>query len=209
MKEGLYLPNCTYSLSNGMFLNTLEYEMNITSSNGISSIAYPNMNQSLPLDFFVIYYSNNTNRIEALECAMRFCGQTYNSSVHSGQTVTTLTDTWGKLTVLPSQLNGVDTYYILEGGPATFTVDSNIPWAMATPAEQIFQGLNSFEQMGEQFRDEWDMYQVSSGAQAIWSTLTASDEMAAMTTLMKNMAISLTNRYVAHILLTVVCHPPP
>jgi hypothetical protein len=61
-----------------------------------SSLAYPETNPSvgsltmtvLVLKFYVIYYFNNTNGFEAIECALRFGGATYNSSVQNEKTLT-------------------------------------------------------------------------------------------------------------------------
>jgi hypothetical protein len=207
MGNGKDLPDCTYSLPNGAILDSGGYAMNITSYPEVPSITYPNMSDSLPLDFFVIYYSNNTHRIEALECALRFCGQTYNTTVKLGQTTTKVTDTWGQLTLVEVLTDGVDdvNYYLLQGRPTNFTVNSLIPIAMEMPANQLFQGLNSLQQMGSQFQSEGNMYQDSSGAQAIWDTLSTNDEMAAMASLMDNLAVSLTNRFVFTISLFFSC----
>jgi hypothetical protein len=154
------------------------------------------MTGTLPIDFFVIYYSNNTYRVEALECAMRFCGQTYNSSVNNGETVTRLTDTWGQLT--PGNFyDGV--FYLLEEGSVTFSVEYMVPVYLAAASSQIFSGTNPREQPGTN--------PASPAAQAIWTTLTTNDEMSAMTSFMNNMAISLTNRYAFPIFLSTSSSP--
>lgn len=195
------LPNCTFSLPNGALLNAMENEITVASASlpGVSStpsIAHLNMTGTLPIDFFVIYYSNNTYRVEALECAMRFCGQTYNSSVNNGDTVTRLTDTWGQLT--PGNIyDGV--FYLLEEGSVTFSVEYMVPVYLAAASSQIFSGTNPREQPGTN--------PASPAAQAIWTTLTTNDEMSAMTSFMNNMAISLTNRYAFPIFLSTSSSP--
>jgi hypothetical protein len=109
-----------------VFLDTLNGVLNITSAqtgagDPFNSLAYPGLGSGVDngniVDFFVIYYSNYTNRIEAIECALRFYSQTYNSVVNKGQTTTKVTSTWDQISV-PG--NGS---LLVEGGPVQFEIN--------------------------------------------------------------------------------------
>jgi hypothetical protein len=86
---------CQYALPNGMMLHVSDAYLNISkTTTTVPSLTYSN---DTIVDFFVVYYSDASNSVQAAEGALRFCGQTYNTSVTVGTTRTISTQTWGSL----------------------------------------------------------------------------------------------------------------
>jgi hypothetical protein len=159
----------------------------------IDSIAYPGYLSENVIDFFVIYYSNNTHRLEAMECALQVCGQAYNTVVNSSHTTTVLVNTWDQI-----QYNtNYDMVASLEGGPTPFqySLNNGVFQELIPTSSEIFYGIS---QPGDNTFDYYLSFQdrrVSPGAQGIGSALLRSvNETASMDAFLDNMAIAITNR---------------
>ena len=200
------LPNCTYELPNGVMLDADDCTLNVTSAldygNGsTNSIAYPESLNGIPIDFFVAYISHNTGLIVAMEYALCFCGQTYNSSVTGGQTLTTIISTWNTTSIY--EFYG---WAVMEGGPVAFNISLDIIQNMMDASQEIFQGIivadpsgGSSDYLSGSLISKSDN-EISISGQAIRDVLTqTSNESAAMDVFMNNLAIGLTNRSVTPI----------
>jgi hypothetical protein len=196
---------CKYELPNGVMLDTEGFILNVTSANqgngSMNSIAYPEFIIGMPIDFFVTYISPNTGHIVAMEYALCFCGQTYNSSVTEGQTLTTIISTWNTTTSLyDGEFYG---WAVMEGGPVAFNISLDIIQNMMDASQEIFEGiipadLSSGGLPGSVISKSDT--EISISAQAIRAVLTQTgNESAAMDVFMNNLAISLTNRFVTPI----------
>ena len=199
------LPNCTYELPNGVMLDADDCTLNVTSAldygNGsTNSIAYPESLNGIPIDFFVVYISHNTGLIVAMEYALCFCGQTYNSSVTGGQTLTTIISTWNTIKRVTSGSYGELWGFVVIEGPVVFNISEYVISNMMDASQEIFQGMvvpvsgDFFQTISQSDTG------VSISAQAIGTVFTqAGNESAAMDVFMNNLAISLTNRFVTPI----------
>jgi hypothetical protein len=178
-----------------VFLNTIvNDELNMSAYYEYPTIAYQKTWWNIAHDFFLIYYSNNTNRVEAMECGLYFCGQTYNTSVVQGVTTTTAIATWGQLT--PAECCDVD--YVLEGGPLNLSLAASPHWVMMVNNLEVFRGAKWVTPSATYYPMLEDPFTPSPAVQAVSMALETDDEMSGMTTFMTNMAIGLTNRYTFH-----------
>jgi hypothetical protein len=180
-------------------LDTEYIILNVTSAlnydNGsTNSIAYPEFLNVITIDFFVTYISHNTGLIVAMEYALCFCSQTYNSSMTGGQTLTTIISTWNTITSVPGgEAYGWDRWVVIEG-PVVFNMSLNVIDNMMAASQEIFQGVEWVDHYTP-ISDAND--KVSISAQAIAAVLAQrGNESAAMDVFMNNLAISLTNRSV-------------
>lgn len=161
------VPNCTHVLPNGASFDTeLEEDLNITqvmtnytydAETGYfdyhtNSIAYPEPLTSPIINFTVFYISNETNQVEAMECALQFCGQTYNTSVARGRTLTTLTNTWDTISFAQD-----NSQIVIEGGPVTFDVSLITISRMIGLSGEAIQGLPTVQ---EQIGSNWQYSEV-------------------------------------------------
>ncbi|KAE9378301.1 hypothetical protein N431DRAFT_500971 [Stipitochalara longipes BDJ] len=184
---------CQYALPNGMMLHGLDAYMNISTTPSIPSLTYSN---DTILDFFVVYYSNASNSDQAMEGALRFCGQTYNTSVAIGQTKTVSTQTWGSLNMTVSNDESKTPTYTLIGGKEALSVDINVFNAMQKALGQAFQQaswVNEVADDGNQFFVTLSG-EISVAAQALKATLyNEIDPVAALQNFTGDLSIALTN----------------
>ncbi|KAN0108652.1 Protein of unknown function (DUF3176) domain containing protein [Hyaloscypha variabilis] len=185
---------CQYALPNGMMLHGLDAYMNIsTTTTTVPSLTYSN---DTILDFFVVYYSNVSNSVQAVEGALRFCGQTYNTSVTVGTTRTVSTQTWGSLDMSVSKDGSRTPIYSLIGGPDVLSVDLDVFNAMQSALGQAFQlasWVNEVEDDGNQFFLTPNG-QISVAAQALKATLYSTiDSVGALQNFTGDLSIALTN----------------
>jgi hypothetical protein len=203
--NGSDLPSCTYKLPNRVILDTDFFIPNVTSAthldyvNGSTdSIAYPEFYSGIPIDFFVIYVSPNTGYIVAMEYALCFYGQTYNSSVTGGQTLTTIISTCN---TIPSVYGSAYGASVVIEGPVVFNISQDNIDKMMGASQDIFQGIQ-FVNSEYVFTTDISMpdKDISISAQAIAIALAQTgNESAAMDVFMNNLAISLTSRFVTPI----------
>lgn len=208
---------CNYTLPNGPYLYGEDYDMNITSIqfdilgfNTVLAPAYPgSFNQSLSsiafsdipvvADFFIIYYSWSTRKMEAVECSLSFCGQTYNTSVKRGQTNTTAIKRWGQLNTTITVEGG---FLINQTWPL---VGDNTTFQVAAPYSSSLQGELSGFLTGYRYTNDYTEYIYSSTiAQIFGHALGASigdilsnpsDDVEILSQLLEGLAIGLTNKY--------------
>ncbi|PMD44555.1 hypothetical protein L207DRAFT_630876 [Hyaloscypha variabilis F] len=185
---------CQYALPNGMMLHGSDAYMNIsTTTTTVPSLTYSN---DAILDFFVVYYSNASNSVQAVEGALRFCGQTYNTSVTVGTTRTVSTQTWGSLDMSVSKDESGTPIYSLIGGPNALSVDLDVFNAMRSALGQAFQPaswVNEVEDDGNQFFLTPNG-QISVAAQALKATLYSTiDSVGALQNFTGDLSIALTN----------------
>ncbi|PMD17019.1 hypothetical protein NA56DRAFT_752676 [Hyaloscypha hepaticicola] len=147
---------CKYSLPNGMefqgigeFLNISTASSNPTLTSTLTSMSYSN---NTILDFFVVYYSAALNSVQAMEGKLKFCGQTYNTSVISAQTKTNIIDSWGALDMTYStpRASGPPIYPLI-GGQSVLSVDQDVFTAMGVALDQVFQRNWAESDDGNQF----------------------------------------------------------
>jgi hypothetical protein len=178
-----------------MMLHGSDAYMNIsTTTTTVPSLTYSN---DAILDFFVVYYSNASNSVQAVEGALRFCGQTYNTSVTVGTTRTVSTQTWGSLDMSVSKDESGTPIYSLIGGPNVLSVDLDVFNAMRSALGQAFQPaswVNEVEDDGNQFFLTPNG-QISVAAQALKATLYSTiDSVGALQNFTGDLSIALTNK---------------
>lgn len=190
---------CKYSLPNGMelhgigeFLNISKASSNPTLTSTLTSMSYSN---DTILDFFVVYYSAALNTVQAMEGALKFCGQTYNTSVTSAQTKTNIIDSWGALDMTYStpRASGPPIYPLV-GGQQVLSVDQDVFTAMGVALEQVFQGNWAESDDGNQFFLTPDG-SISTAAQVLSILLfNETEPMAALQNFTDKLSIALTNK---------------
>jgi hypothetical protein len=154
--------------------------------------------QGLQYQSVVTYISHNTGHIVAMEYALCFCGQTYNSSVIGGQTLTTIISTWN---TIPSVEDFTYEWVFIEW-PVVFNISQEIIRNMMGASQEIFQGTEFFAYSDNSFDTQISMANedISISAQAMATVLAQTgNESAAMEVFMNSLAISLTNRFVTPI----------
>jgi hypothetical protein len=148
------------------------------------------------LDFFVVYYSSALNSVQAMEGSLKFCGQTYNTSVTSAQTKTNSIDSWGALYITYStpRASGPPIYPLV-GGQQVLYVDQDVFTAMGVALDQIFQGNWAKSDDGNQFFLTPDG-SISTAAQVLSILLSnETGPMAALQNFTDKLSIALTNKY--------------
>lgn len=181
---------CKYSLPNGMYLYGINEFLNVSTAS--ASMSYSN---DTILDFFVVYYSTALDSIQAMEGALKFCGQTYNTSVTSAQTETNVIDSWGALNMSYSTPRADGSpIYPLVGGQQVLSVDKDVFAAMGVALDQVFQGNWQESDDGNQFFLTPDG-SISTAAQVLSILLyNETEPMAALQNFTDKLSIALTNK---------------
>jgi hypothetical protein len=183
---------CNYSLPNGVYLSGQDMYMNITSIKfnwegdpEPPSIAFPDM--PVVLDFFMIYLSPSIGNVVAIEGSLSFCGQTYNTSVHNGQTNTTEIQRWGQLNT--SHAFDFPPMWPLVGNSRTLWVAQGYFEALQSILQSTFSGYHLIADDGN------DIYS-SVVAEAMVTHLNNSrDDIVVLSLFMDEIAASITNKY--------------
>jgi hypothetical protein len=147
------------------------------------------------LDFFVVYYSSPLNSVQAMEGALKFCGQTYNTSVTSTKTKTNNIGGWGALDMTYStpRVSGPPIYPLVEG-QQVLSVDQDVFTAMGVALDQVFQGNWAKSDDGNQFFLTPDG-SISTAAQVLSILLfNETEPMAALQNFTDKLSIALTNK---------------
>jgi hypothetical protein len=144
---------------------------------------------------FVVYYSAALNSVQAMEGALKFCGQTYNTSVTSTQTKTKSIESWGALDMAYSvpRSSGPPIYPLI-GGQHVLSVDQDVSTAMGIALDQVFQGNWAESDNENQFFLTPDG-SISTAAQVLSILLfNETESMTALQNFTDKLSIALTNK---------------
>jgi hypothetical protein len=152
----------------------------------LASISFPNV--PVLLDFFMIYYSPITNNVAAVEGALSFCGQTYNTSVQNGQVSTVVIDTWSGLNTTHEYDNPpmweLEGYYTVP-----LWVSPVYSYSLSRTLAGIFTGYHSINDANN------DVFSTVA-VQALSNSLNgSSNDPATLSLFLDEVAVSISNKY--------------
>lgn len=200
---------CNYTLPNGVSLSESDGQNMIISTppEDTSTISFPGPNVPI-LDFFIIntdlnvsgsnYGHQNTNDRDiwsganALECSIRFCVQSVNTSVINGQHTTFQTEIWSNASLEnPTFSRGI--YYELwlrpKGAAEPYVIPQWTRDAITTWSLKVFTGESTGSETGSAYST--DAVQMFVTAMQVRPR---SGQIVAVSNVLRNIALSMTNK---------------